>query len=176
MTAKPKALIITAWTFLLLASLLPKVILQEIFKIHVSEDLGAIIAGSVFLAGLLLTFAWQTVRGLAAIFYFGSGAGGSEWIVFTKVDQLPIYRSWLHNPSFSVYMLAEQSLRLLVTLTIIAVLFLMKKHAGAFFLAKGNTSAAGGACQMAGHPGGGALEQTWALCLRSLSAPGRWHS
>jgi hypothetical protein len=142
MTAKPKALIITAWIFLLLASLLPKVVLQEIFKVHVSEDLGAILAGTVFLTGLLLTFAWRTVRDLRSFFILGLVLVGAEWIVFTKVDQLPIYQSWLHNPSFNVYMLAEQSLRLLVTLTIIAVLFLMKKHAGAFFLAKGDTSAA----------------------------------
>jgi hypothetical protein len=32
MTANPKALIITAWIFLLLASLLPKVVLQEILN------------------------------------------------------------------------------------------------------------------------------------------------
>ena len=68
MTAKPKALIITAWTFLLLASLLPKVVLQEIFKFQVSENQGAAIAGTVFLAGLLLTFAWRTVRDLRLFF------------------------------------------------------------------------------------------------------------
>jgi hypothetical protein len=142
MTAKPKALIIAAWIFLLLASLLPKVVLQEIFKVQVSENRGAIIAGTVFLAGLLLTFAWRTVRDLRPFFILGLVLVGVEWIVFTKVDQLPIYQSWLHNPSFNIYMLAEQSLRLLVTLTIIAVLFLMKKHAAAFFLTKGDTSAA----------------------------------
>jgi membrane protease YdiL (CAAX protease family) len=38
-------------------------------------------------------------------------------------------------------MLTEQILKLLVTLVIIAVLFLMKKHAGAFFLVKGDTGA-----------------------------------
>jgi hypothetical protein len=66
---------------------------------------------------------------------------GVEWFVFTKVDQLPFYQAWLNNPSFNVYMLAEQSLRLLVTLAIIGVLFILKKHASAFFLARGNTSA-----------------------------------
>jgi hypothetical protein len=141
MTAKPKALIITAWTFLLLASLLPKVVLQEIFKVHVSEDQGAIIAGTVFLAGLLLSFAWKGVKDLRPFFILGLVLVVTEWIVFTKVDQLPIYQTWLNNSSFNVYMLAEQSLRLLVTLTIIALLFLMKKRAGAFFLVKGNTTA-----------------------------------
>ncbi len=154
MAAKPKALIITAWTFLLLASLLPKIILQEVFNLHISADLGAIIAGSVFLAGLLLTLVWGSVRGLRPFFILGLALVITEWIVFTKVDQLPAYQSWLNNPSFNVYMLAEQSLRLMVTLTIIAVLFLMKKHAGAFFLAKGNTGAAVEPVRWLGIPAG----------------------
>jgi hypothetical protein len=141
MTAKPKALIITTWTFLLLASLLPKIVLQEVFKIQVSENLSAAIAGTVLLAGLLLTFVWRTVRELRPFFIVGLALVMTEWIVFTKIDQLPIYQTWLNNPSFNVYMLAEQSLRLLVTLTIIAVLLLMKKHVSAFFLTRGNTGA-----------------------------------
>ena len=142
MTARPKALIITAWTFLLLASLLPKIVLQEIFKYQVSGDLGAVIAGSVFFIGLLLSFAWRTIRGLRPFFILGLVLVAAEWFVFTRVDQLPIYQSWLHNPSFNVYMLADQSLRLLVTLTIIAALFILKRHASAFFLVKGDTAAA----------------------------------
>jgi hypothetical protein len=141
MTDKRKALIITAWTFLLLASLLPKIILQEIFKIPVSQNLGMILAGTVFLAGLLLTFAWRTVRGLRQFFILGLALVVVQWFVFTKVGQLPRYQAWLHDPSFGVYMLAEQSLKLLVTLVIIAILFLMKKHASAFFLVRGNTNA-----------------------------------
>jgi hypothetical protein len=66
---------------------------------------------------------------------------GVEWFVFTKVDQLPFYQAWLNNPSFNVYMLAEQSLRLLVTLLIIAVLFLLMKTRKAFFLVMGDTHA-----------------------------------
>ena len=141
MAAKPKALIITAWTFLLLASGLPRIILQEAFKFEVSADLGAAIAGTVFLIGLLFTFLWSTVRGLRPFFILGLVLVTVEWLVYTKVDQLPFFQTWLDNPSFNVYMLAEQSLRLLVTGTIIAVLFIMKKHASAFFLAKGNTAA-----------------------------------
>jgi uncharacterized protein len=141
MNAKPKALIITAWIFLLLASLLPKVVLQEIFRFQVSEGLGAAIAGTVFLVGLLLTFTWRTVRGLRPFFIIGLVLVVTEWIVWTKIDKLPLFHTWLNDPSFNVYMLTEQFLKLLVTLVIVAVLFLMKKHAGAFFLVKGNTSA-----------------------------------
>jgi hypothetical protein len=47
------------------------------------------------------------------------------------IDRLPFYRDWLENPSFNVSMLAEQSLNLIVTLTVIATLLLMrKKRAG----------------------------------------------
>jgi membrane protease YdiL (CAAX protease family) len=141
MTAKPKALLITAWTFLLLASILPRIVLQEVFKYPVSEGRGAAIAGGVLLIGLVLTLVWSTVRELRPFFILGLVLVGAEWFVFTRVDQLPLYQAWLNNPSFNVYMLAEQSLRLMVTLAIIAALFVMKKHAGAFFLAKGNTGA-----------------------------------
>jgi CAAX protease family protein len=141
MVARPKALIITAWTFLLLASLLPRIILQEIFKIPVSAGLGTAITSGVALIGLLVTFLWQTVRDLRPFFVLSLVLVITEWFVFTMVNQLPLYQSWLNNPSFSIYMLAEQSLRLIVTLVIIGVLFILKKHAGAFFLTKGDTSA-----------------------------------
>ena len=55
-TPKPKALIVTAWVFLLLASNLPRIILQEVFDFQVSGDLGAEIAVAVVLTGLALTF------------------------------------------------------------------------------------------------------------------------
>ena len=113
MAAKPRAMIITAWTFLLLASLLPRIILQEIFKVQVSADLAAVIAGTVFLIGLVLTFVWSAVQALRPFFIVGLVLVGVEWFVFTKIDQLPFYQAWLNNPSFNVYMLAEQSLRLL---------------------------------------------------------------
>jgi hypothetical protein len=170
MTAKRYALLITAWTFLLLASLLPKIVLQEIFKVQVSADLGAIISGSVFLIGLLSTFVWQTVRGLRPFFVLGIVLVGAEWFIFTKVDQLPMYRTWLSNPSFSVYMLAEQSLRLLVTFTIITVLFIMKKHARSFFLVKGNTGAAVEPVKWLGIPEGEMWNKLGPLFALMISA------
>jgi hypothetical protein len=139
--AKSKALIITAWTVLLLTSGLLRIVLQEIFKVQITEEMWAAMAGTVFLAALILTFLWSAVRGLRPYFILGLVLVGTQWLVFTRVDQLPLYQKWLHDPSFGVYMLAEQSLKLLVTLVIIGVLFLMKKHASAFFLVKGDTSA-----------------------------------
>jgi membrane protease YdiL (CAAX protease family) len=64
-----------------------------------------------------------------------------EWFVYAKVDQLSFYQTWLNNPSFSVHMLGEQSLRLIVTLVMIVALFVMKKRQNEFFLVKGDINA-----------------------------------
>ena len=138
-TQNPPILIL-AWSAILLAAL-PKIILQEVFRYPVSADLQTGIAALTALAGLGLTFAWPAVRPLRTFFGLFLALIGIEWLVYTRVDQLPFYQSWLSNPSFNVYMLAEQSLRLLVTLTLIGLLFAFKKTAAAFFLVKGDTAA-----------------------------------
>ena len=148
--SKSKAMILTAWIFLLLASSLPRIILQEVFDYPVSADLGAVIAATVVLIGLILTFVWNAARGLRSFFVLFLILVGVEWFVYTKVDQLPFYQAWLNHPSFNVYMLAEQSLRLLVTLGIIAALFILKKYARAFFLVKGDVSAPAEAVRLLG--------------------------
>lgn len=140
-TSKPKSLIITAWVFLLLASNLPRIILQEIFKYQVSSDLGSGISASVVVIGFVLTFFWSAVRPLRPFFILFIVLVGVEWFVFTKIDQLSFYKVWLANSSFNVSMLADQSLRLMVTLVIIAALFILKKTRSAFFLVKGDTNA-----------------------------------
>ncbi len=140
-TISSKPIIITAWVFLLLASSIPKIILQEIFHQTISDDLRSAMAANVILVGLALTFLWNALRPLRPFFLLFLVLIWLEWFVFTRVDQLPLYQMWLHNPSFNVSMMADQSLRLMVTLGIIAVLFLLKKSRDAFFLIKGDTSA-----------------------------------
>lgn len=139
---KPSAVLVTAWGFLLLASGFPRIILQEIFNYQVSSNLGSGIAAVVILVGLALTFAWSAVRALRPFFVLFLVLVGVEWIIFTVIAGLPMYEMWLANPSFNVNMLANQSLRLMVTLVIIAALFVLKKRRDAFFLVKGDTSAA----------------------------------
>ena len=148
--SKSRALIVTAWVFLLFASGLPRILLQEIFDYQVSAALGTAIAATVVLLGLVLTSIWNAARGLRTFFVLFLVLVGVEWFVFTKVDQLPLYQTWLNHPSFNVYMLAEQSLRLLVTLAIIVTLFILKKYASAFFLVKGDVSAPAEAVKLLG--------------------------
>ena len=140
-TSRSNTVLITAWVFLLLASGLPRIILQEIFKYQVSDDLQSGIAAVVVLTGFALTFIWDAVRSLRSFFVLFLVLVGVEWFVFTRIDQLPFYQSWLNNPSFNVFMLVDQSLRLMVTFVIIVALFALKKTRDAFFLVKGDTNA-----------------------------------
>jgi hypothetical protein len=142
MQASPsqKSLVFIAWAVILVAAL-PKIILQEIFAFQVSANLQTAIGVAVGVIGLALAFGWKTLHPLRQFFGLFLALLCAEWLVYTKIDQLPAYQTWLHDPSFNVYMLAEQSLRLMVTLTMIAVLFGLKKKAEAFFLVKGETAA-----------------------------------
>ncbi len=141
MFSKPSAVLVIAWGFLLLASGLPRIILQEVFNYPVSNSLASGIAAIVIIAGLALTFVWSEVRALRPFFVLFLVLVGVEWVIFTVIAELPIYKMWLANPLFNVSMMANQSLRLMVTLVIIAALFWLKKRRDEFFLVRGDTSA-----------------------------------
>jgi hypothetical protein len=126
----------------LLTSALPKVVLQEIFGQTVSADMQAVMSLSVIFIALLATLTWQPLRRLRPFFVLFVVLVVSQWLVYNRLDQwLPFYPAWLRNTSFNVYMLAEQSLNLIVTLVIIAALFLMRKKRQDFFLVRGDIAA-----------------------------------
>ncbi|GAP12683.1 CAAX protease self-immunity [Longilinea arvoryzae] len=133
-------ILVTAWAAIL-AMTLTRIVLQEIFHYHVSENLQYAIDAGIAVAGLGLAFLWKPIRPLRAFFGLFVVLAGAQWLVYTRVDRLAIYRTWLNNPSFKVYMPAEQTLNLIVTLVIIACLFILKKKRTAFFLARGDLSA-----------------------------------
>lgn len=139
-TPAKKTVLITAWVVILTISLF-KIILQEIFHITVSENLQLGIEALIVTAGLALAFLWKPLCPLRPFFFLFLVLVGAQWLVYTRVDQLPAYQSWLKNPSFTIYMLAEQSLNLIVTTIIIACLWIMKRKRESFFLTWGNTSA-----------------------------------
>ena len=133
-------ILITAWAVIALITL-PRIISQEIFDTPFSESLHFRLAALILIAGYALTFPWRAIRPLRPFFGLFTVLIGAQWLVHTRVDQLPIYQSWLNNPSFSVYMLAEQSLNLLVTLAIMAFLFILTRNRRAFFWAAGELEA-----------------------------------
>lgn len=139
-----KSIVFLAWGVVLLTSLLPKIILQEIFGFTVSPGMQAAFSIGVIAIAMLATLIWGALRPLRQLLVLLLVLVAGQWLVYNQVDRLPFYRSWLHNPSFNVNMLAEQSLNLMVTLLIIATLLLMKKKPGEFYLAMGDTSAPAG--------------------------------
>lgn len=149
-TSRPKATLLAAWLIILLSSLLPNVVLQEIFGMTVTAELQTIIALSVSGVALLATLIWPALRGLRGLLVVLIVLTGSQWLVFKYVSELFNYPAWLKNPSFNFYMLAEQSLNLLITLAVIAALLLMKKKPKDFFLARGNLAAPAGGVRCLG--------------------------
>ncbi len=80
MTTEPstsKTLIVTAWTFLLLASGLPRIILQEVLGYQVSFNLASVIAAVVISIGLILTLIWNEGPRFMTILSSVPGAGGN---------------------------------------------------------------------------------------------------
>jgi hypothetical protein len=136
-----RSIILVAWTIVLALSLLPTVIAQEVLGRSVSADLQAGSSVVVIMVGLALTLIWTPSRVLRPLLWLFLVLVVAQWVVFTQVDRLPPFRTWLGDPSFAVYMPAELSLKLLVTLAVIGALFILKRDRRTFYLAKGDLSA-----------------------------------
>lgn len=133
--------ILVAWIVMLLTSLLPNVILQEVIHRPISADLQALMSLSVIVPALLAAFLWKPLRGLLPFLSLFVVFVGGRWLVYNRIDELGLYPIWLGNSAFNVYMLAEQSLHLMVTLLMVAALLLLRKKPRDFYLAKGDIDA-----------------------------------
>jgi hypothetical protein len=141
-TSRPRTgVVLAAWAFVLALSLMPTVVVQEVLRRTVTPDLRAGSSIVLIVAGLALTLVWSPVRPLRPLLVLFLVLLGGQWVVFTQVGRLPIFRTWLVDPSFNVYMPAEVLLNLLVTLAILAALFLARRDRRAFYLARGDPSA-----------------------------------
>lgn len=139
-TGNHKAILAAAWAAVLLISL-PVIVLQEIFHYAVSEELNYGIGAAVVIASLLLTVFWRAIRPLQPFFGLFAVLISTQWLLFTRIDQLPAVKQLLTHPSFSVFMPVEQIMKLLLTLIVIGYLLLLKKKPKDFFLAKGDLNA-----------------------------------
>ena len=134
--------LVAAWTVLLLGSVLPRIVLEEAFSQAVSRDAQAIISLSVICIALLTSVVWKPLRALRPFLVVFLVLVGGHWFVHGRIEQLlPFYRAWLLDPSFNVYMLAEQSLNVILTLVMIATLLLLGKRRPDFYLRFGDIAA-----------------------------------
>ena len=102
-TSQPaKSTLIVAWVVVILASTLPRVILQEIFKQTVTPEMQAVISLSVIIVALLATLIWKSLRGLRPLLALFVVLIVSQWLVYNRIDELYKYPFWLHHPSFNI--------------------------------------------------------------------------
>ena len=133
--------LVVAWAVVLLTSGLPQVLGRELLGRPVTADQRALLALVVIGVGMLATVMWRPVRALRPLLVVLGVLVGAQWVVYTRIDQLGDYPGWLADPSFTVFMLAEQSLNLLVTLVIIGTLLALGRTRREFFLTRGDLAA-----------------------------------
>ncbi|MBZ0295690.1 MAG: hypothetical protein K8L99_24240, partial [Anaerolineae bacterium] len=116
--------IAAAWGVMLVASILPDIILQES-----GAATDWLLWGKLGIVGLLIasTFVWkalQPLRGylliLAALLVAGWGIG---WLADSAV-----WRDWFRGTDFTSTMLEGQIQKLILTLVVIGVLLVLKRH------------------------------------------------
>jgi membrane protease YdiL (CAAX protease family) len=95
----------------------------------------------VILVTFFATLIRRSLRGLIPFLLLFTVLTSARWLTYNHIDRLWKYPTWLNTPSFSVSMLAEQSLNLIVTLLVILTLLLMGKKPKDFYLAKGDLAA-----------------------------------
>ena len=77
-----------AWIVVVLASLLPTVVLQEILGQTVSPDQAALFSLAVIGVALVLAFAWKPLRGLLPFLALFVVFVGGRWLVYNRIDTL----------------------------------------------------------------------------------------
>ena len=166
MDSKPstKSVLAVAWIAILSISLF-KIILQEVLHYPVSEALQLGVEAAIIAVGLALSFVWKELRALRAFFGLLAALVAAQWLVYTQIDSLPIFKNLLSHPSFNVYMLVEQSLNLMVTALMITFLLLLGKKPREFFLAKGDLNAPAEAVKWLDIPTG----QPWTVLGRNFA-------
>ena len=136
-----KIRVIFAWCIVLCVSLVPKIILQEIFQLTTAYNQQTSIGAGIIIIGLIVTLLWKPLKPLLAFMLLFLVLTIVQWLVFTLIGNVPFIKAWLDHPSFNIYMLTELTLKLIITTLIILFLFIIKKDRRSFFLAKGDISA-----------------------------------
>lgn len=97
--AARRPLLVAAWVVVLAASGLPRVVLQELLHVEVDDDARSLMAGAVVGLGLVVAAAWARLRPLLPFLVLLGVLVGAEWLVYRVVDQAPVFRRWLADPS-----------------------------------------------------------------------------
>jgi len=134
-------LLVVAWGVMLLVSLLPVIILQEIIHNPTSYQTRVMVSLIILLVMLLLSFIWHFIRPLREYFIIFIILLAAEGFFYGLVGNLPAIDPYMESKAFVPSMLATQVLRMAVSLVMLAGLMVMKKKRDAFYLVKGDLGA-----------------------------------
>jgi hypothetical protein len=158
-TKSDRIMLIVAWTVMLVVSLMPKVILQEIFHQQVDYFVRFAFSLIVLLIMLALTYFWKTIRLLRQYFIVFIVLLVAEWFFYDWLGSFAGIKDWLNSPDFFQSLMSTQVLRMGVTLVMIAALLVLKKKRSAFFLVKGQLDAPVGPVRWLGVTAGTGWKQ-----------------
>jgi membrane protease YdiL (CAAX protease family) len=134
-----RAILITAWVVTLLVSILPDVILNEIFKVSPNWLFPAKL-GLLALA-LVVSLAWKPIRPLWQYFLVFLLLYFAEEGVH-RVGEIVQWKTWfVYQAPFTVSMLGTQLLRIMVAIFMVVVMLVLKRKFSEFYLVKGNLGA-----------------------------------
>jgi len=135
------ALLVVAWTVMLLVSLLPVVILQEIFHIPIPYQSRVQVSLAFLLLMLGSSYVWKALRPLRDYFVVFIILYAAEGFFYGLVGNLPTLEPYLESKAFVPTMMANQLLRMAVSLVMLAGLMVIKRKREAFYLVRGNLGA-----------------------------------
>ena len=158
-----------AWATMLLVSILPNIIFQEIFSLNTTSLIW-------FKIGLLVIFTvismiWQPIRPLRNYFIILLAIFFLEDIV-SRVTTLSFWQNWFGaaDAAFTTSMFGTQLKRFIVAMLIILVLFLLLYKRKDFFLVLGQVDAPVKPVKLPGFPN----KDSWKSLVVSLPFISAW--
>jgi uncharacterized protein len=134
-----RTILIVAWVVALLVSILPDVILNEIFKVSPNWLFPAKL-GLLALA-LVVSVAWKPIRPLWQYFLVFLLLSLAEDGI-ARLGETMKWKSWfVHQVPFTMSMLGTQLLRIIVAIFMVVVMLVLKRKFSEFYLVKGDLGA-----------------------------------
>ena len=136
---KNNPLLITAWAVMLLASALPDVILQEIFKLSLPWLLWVQVG--LLAAAVIASLVWKAIRSLWPFLITLLVISLAGWFFRDVLANLPVWQRYFGKAYVVVQMFGSQLLGLGVALVVLILMMILKRRWSAFFLVKGDLRA-----------------------------------
>lgn len=141
LVSERQAVLAAAWAGMLLASMLPGIVWQEVFGGSLPQALWLRLGGGLAFLGLSL--AWKALRPLSGYFVLLAAILAADELLRPLVAASAVWQGWFGPDRASLFWssLGPQLLRLLMSLAVWLVLVLLGLKRSDYFLVKGRLNA-----------------------------------